>query len=57
MGFFFLTYRSNTMGLAFAMSTPSASGKVFELPYVAVTSLQKGVEQCLMALVLNYCKE
>ena len=43
MGFFFLTYRSQTIGLAFALS---AGNGIFEIPYlVCVPSfLGKGVE-------------
>ena len=55
-GFFFLTYRSNAIGLTLAyrcVDDPNA----FEVPFlVCVPSHRnKGVEKALLALILQYC--
>merc|ERR1711957_439147 len=54
-GFFFITYRSQAIGLTFAKEIQNGE---YEIPYmVAVPShLNKGVEQALMVLVLTYLK-
>ena len=56
-GFFFLTYRSNAIGLTLAFPAQD-DPTTYELPYlVAVPSHRnKGVEKALLALILEYCK-
>ena len=57
-GFFFLTYRSNAIGLTLAYRAVDDE-TCFEIPYlVAVPSHRnKGVEKALLALILEYCKK
>ena len=57
-GFFFLTYRSNAIGLTLAYRAVDDQS-TFEIPYlVAVPSHRnKGVEKALLALILEYCKK
>ena len=57
-GFFFLTYRSNAIGLTLAY--PCADEPTtYEIPFlVAVPSHRnKGVEMALLALILEFCKK
>ena len=56
-GFFFLTYRSNAIGLTLAFPAQD-DPTTFEVPFlVAVPSHRnKGVEKALLALILEYCK-
>ena len=56
-GFFFLTYRSDAIGLTLAYKCADAT--TFEIPFlVAVPSYRgKGVEKALLALILQYCKD
>ena len=56
-GFFFLTYRSNAIGLTLAFPSQD-DPTTFEVPFlVAVPSHRnKGVEKALLALILEYCK-
>ena len=55
-GFFFLTYRSNAIGLTLAYRCED-DPNTFELPFlVAVPNHRnKGVEKALLALILQYC--
>ena len=56
MGFFFLTYRSSPIGLALAFT--SEIDGIYEVPFLVATPSHrnKGVEACLLGLILKYCK-
>ena len=56
-GFFFLTYRSNAIGLTLAYRCED-DPNTFELPFlVSVPNHRnKGVEKALLALILQYCQ-
>ena len=56
-GFFFLTSRSNAIGLTYAIPMPD-DATTYRVPYLVSTPCHKkeGVEQCLLALVLKYCQ-
>mmetsp|Transcript_33783 Transcript_33783/g.41766 ORF Transcript_33783/g.41766 Transcript_33783/m.41766 type:complete len:133 (-) Transcript_33783:278-676(-) len=55
-GFFFLTYRSNAIGLTLAYRCTD-DPSCFELPYLVCVPnhRNKGVESALLALILQYC--
>ena len=57
-GFFFLTYRSNAIGLTLAYKV-AGEKETFEIPYlVCVPSHRnKGVEKALLGLILGYVKK
>ena len=54
-GFFFLTYRSNAIGLTLAYRTDEHT---FELPFLVCVPghRNKGVEKALLALILQFCQ-
>ena len=56
-GFFFLTYRSNAIGLTLAYRS-TEEPNTFELPFLVCVPnhRNKGVEKALLALILQYCK-
>ena len=60
-GFFFLTYRSNAIGLtlAYKVANDNEEEIIYEIPFlVCVPSHKdKGVEKALLALILQYCKK
>ena len=57
LGFFFITYRSNAIGLTLAYKCADES--TYEIPFLlAVPSHRnKGVEKALLALILEYCQK
>ena len=54
-GFFFITYRSSPIGLALALPDTETEGS-YKIPFLTAIPKYygKGVESCLMALVLTY---
>ena len=57
-GFYFLTYRSQAIGLTLAM--PKADDPTtYEIPYLvsATSHRNKGVESALLSLILTFCKK
>ena len=56
LGFFFLTYRSNAIGLTLAYKC--ADETTYEIPFLLTvpSHRNKGVEKALLALILEYCK-
>ena len=54
-GFFFLTYRSQPIGLTLALPQ---TGDTWEVPFLAIVPnyYGKGVEQCLLHLVVEFLK-
>ena len=57
-GFYFLTYRSQAIGLTLAM--PKADDPTtYEIPYLVSTTSHrnKGVEAALLSLILTFCKK
>ena len=58
MGFFFLTSRSQAIGLTFAFKSETDED-TFEIPYLVCVPKhkEKGVEQALLSLILTYIKQ
>ena len=57
-GFYFLTYRSQAIGLTLAF--PKADDpETYEIPYLvsATSHRNKGVEAALLSLILAFCKK
>ena len=56
MGFFFLTYRSQAIGLTLAYPSET-DPETYEIPFLlsVPSHRNKGVEQALLSLILTYC--
>ena len=57
-GFYFITYRSNAIGLTVAFQSQS-DPTTFNIPFICSVpgSRDKGVEKALLVLILTYCKQ
>ena len=55
MGFFFLTYRSQAIGLTLALRKSETE---YEIPFLVCVPKhkEKGVEEALLSLILTYCQ-